>query len=102
MKIFFFFFSFKNILKKGIDEGGLTLEWINLTLREILDPNKGLFVTSSNGVTLQPSRTSFLVPNHLLYFKYVGRLIAKSLVSKLNVEIDFTRSFLKHILSKNQ
>jgi len=67
----------------------------------VLDPQKGLFTTSANKVSLQPSNFSYLVPNHLVHFRMAGRLIAKSIVEKLEVDIDFTRSFLKHILRRN-
>ena len=72
-----------------------------LALTDILDPAKGLFKLSSNNVALQPSPHSFLVPNHLTHFRYAGRLIAKGLIEKLDFEVDFTKSFLKHIL-RNQ
>ena len=32
----------------GIDAGGLSREWIVIVLKEALDPQNGLFVTSSN------------------------------------------------------
>lgn len=81
-------------------KGGLTREWIVLALKDILDPQKGLFKLSSNGVTIQPHPHSFLVPNHLTHFRYAGRLIAKGLIDKLDLEVDFNKSFLKHILRK--
>ncbi|KAL4429870.1 hypothetical protein ABPG74_022893 [Tetrahymena malaccensis] len=86
--------------ESGIDQGGLSREWIVLALNDILDPQKGLFKLSSNGVTMQPNPHSFLVPNHLTHFRFAGRLIAKGLIEKLDFEVDFTKSFLKHILHK--
>ncbi len=35
-----------------------------------------------------------------MYFKYVGRIVALSLLRKIEVEVDFTRSMLKHLLRK--
>lgn len=49
---------------------------------------------------MQPNPDSFLIPNHLTHFRYAGRLIAKGLIDKLDFEVDFTKSFLKHILRK--
>lgn len=83
-----------------MDFGGLTKEWINLVIKDILDPAKGLFKTSSNKVTLMPNPKSYLVPSHLDHFELVGKLIAKGLIEGLDIEVDFTRSFLKHILRK--
>lgn len=36
----------------GIDAGGPTLEWINLVMKEVFDPNYGLFKISANGITI--------------------------------------------------
>ncbi len=49
---------------------------------------------------MQPSPHASLVPNYLTHFRYAGRLIAKGLIEKLDFEVDFTKSFLKHILRK--
>lgn len=73
---------------------------MNLAIKDIIDPRKGLFKLSANGVTLQPHPLSSLVPNYLLHFKYIGRLIARGLISRINLEVDFTRSLLKQILQK--
>lgn len=50
---------------------------------------------------MQPNPSSCLIPNYLHYFRMIGRFIAKALISQLDVEIDLTKSFLKHILRKN-
>lgn len=34
--------------EEGIDAGGLSLEWISLVVKEVLDPSFGLFKLSSN------------------------------------------------------
>ena len=39
-------------------------------------------------------------PNHLDYFKFVGRVIAKAIYDNKHLECYFTRSFYKHILAK--
>ncbi|KRX01040.1 HECT-domain-containing protein [Pseudocohnilembus persalinus] len=87
--------------EEGIDGGGLTREWLTLTLRQIFNPDFGLFTLSSNQVTLRPSPLSYVIPSHLKYFEYAGRLVAKGLMEQIEVEVDFTVSFLKHILKKN-
>ena len=40
-------------------------------------------------------------PNHLDYFKFVGRVIAKAIYDNKHLECYFTRSFYKHILAKS-
>lgn len=49
----------------GIDYGGVTREWVTMLIKEITDPRLGLFELNANELALQPSRMSYLVPNHL-------------------------------------
>ncbi|NXI25598.1 HUWE1 ligase, partial [Sterrhoptilus dennistouni] len=46
--------------------------------------------------TINPS--SHCNPNHLSYFKFVGRIVAKAVYDNRLLECYFTRSFYKHIL----
>ncbi|KAL4487295.1 hypothetical protein ABPG73_005805 [Tetrahymena malaccensis] len=86
--------------ESGVDAGGLSREFYTIVLKDFLDPYKGFFYPSSNGITTQPSPYSNIIPDHLLHFKYAGRLIAKSILDNFVCEIDLTRSFLKQILGK--
>ena len=43
---------------------------------------------------------SHINSNHLCYFKFVGRVIAKAIYDKKLLECYLTRSFYKHILAK--
>lgn len=82
--------------KDDLDEGnGPILDWINFTIKDLMDIDKGLFSYSANGVTVQPSINSCLVPNYLMNFEYAGRLIAKGLVDKINMNVDLTKGLLK-------
>lgn len=85
----------------GIDAGGLSREFFSLILKDLIDPNKGFFTPSANGITMQPSPFSSIIPDHLLHFKYAGRILAKSILSNYSCEIDFTRSFLKQLLGND-
>ena len=85
-----------HLIYQGLDEGnGPILDWINFTIKDLMDINKGLFSYSANGVTVQPSINSCLVPNYLMNFEYAGRLIAKGLVDKINMNVDLTKGLLK-------
>lgn len=55
---------------------------------------------SSNSVTIRPNPLSNIIPSYLSHFEYTGRLVAKGLFEKLDIDIDLSRSFLKHILCK--
>lgn len=63
----------------GIDYGGVTREWLGLLVKEILDPRLGLFELNVNGLAFQPSRFSYLVPNHLEMFHKFGILVGKAM-----------------------
>jgi len=61
--------------------GGLKREWITLLGSEIFNSDRGLFTLSSNQLMIQPSPFSFIVPNHLILFKFIGNLIGKVIIS---------------------
>jgi len=82
----------------GIDYGGITREWAAQVIKQITNPNLGLFQLSANELCLQPSKLSYLVPNHLDIFYRIGIFIGKALKEGWLMEINFTKSFLKHIL----
>lgn len=63
-----------------------------------MNPNLGLFALSVNGLSFQPSATSYLLPNHLFHFHKLGILVGKALKENWLLEINFTKSFLKHLL----
>ncbi|KAL4482579.1 hypothetical protein ABPG72_005822 [Tetrahymena utriculariae] len=83
----------------GIDYGGLTREWLALLSKEVFNPDYGLFQLSANKRSIQPSPLSMLIPDHLNHFLFLGRLVGKSLVENWHFDINFCRSFLKHMLS---
>ena len=69
--------------------------------REIFNPMYALFTTSpGDRVTYMINSASHCNSNHLCYFKFVGRVIAKAIYDNKLLECYFTRSFYKHILGK--
>jgi len=85
--------------------------------KEIFNPDNGLFKLSADGTSFQPNPQSYINPDHLSYFEFVGRVIGMSVyvVSSVSLntyytilgmaiyhgeilEVGFTRSFYKHIL----
>ena len=69
-------------------------------MKEVFDPEKGLFKASENKIGFQPNPLSFVIPDHLTHFRMLGRLIAKAIIENWNIEVYFVKSFLKHILRK--
>lgn len=87
--------------EEGQDAGGLLREWYTIISREIFNPNYALFTTSpGDRVTYMINSASHCNSNHLQYFKFVGRVIAKAVYDNKLLECYFTRSFYKHILGK--
>lgn len=87
--------------EEGQDAGGLLREWFVIMSREMFNPNYALFTTSpGDRVTYQPNASSNCNSNHLSYFKFVGRIVAKAIYDNKLLDCFFTRSFYKHILDK--
>ena len=63
--------------EEGIDYGGLAREWFFLLSHEMLNPMYCLFeYAESNNYALQINPASGVNPEHLTYFRFVGRVIA--------------------------
>ncbi|XP_044765781.1 E3 ubiquitin-protein ligase HUWE1 isoform X3 [Coccinella septempunctata] len=85
--------------EEGQDAGGLLREWYVVISRDIFNPMYALFTVSpGDRVTYMINSASHYNPNHLCYYKFVGRVIAKAIFDNKLLECYFTRSFYKHIL----
>lgn len=85
--------------EEGQDAGGLLREWYMIISRDIFNPMYALFTTSpGDRVTYTINTLSHYNPNHLCYYKFVGKVIAKAIYDNKLLECYFTRSFYKHIL----
>ncbi|XP_042202600.1 LOW QUALITY PROTEIN: E3 ubiquitin-protein ligase HUWE1-like, partial [Callorhinchus milii] len=88
--------------EEGQDAGGLLREWYMIISREMFNPMYALFRTSpGDRVTYTINPCSHCNPNHLSYFKFVGRIVAKAVYDNRLLDCYFTRSFYKHILGKS-
>lgn len=64
--------------EEGQDAGGLLREWYQVISRDIFNPMYALFTTSSGDrVTYTINTLSHYNPNHLCYYKFVGKLIGE-------------------------
>lgn len=81
-----------------MDYGGVTQEWATLLTRELLDPRLGLFQLNVNKFAFQPSKFSPLIPNHLDKFRRFGIFVGKAMKEGWQLDLNFTKSFLKHML----
>jgi len=85
--------------ERGTDAGGLTREWFLEISKAMLNPNYSLFEPTQNGNTFQPSSLN-LENNWRDLFKFIGRVIGKSIISQNKLDAYFTRSFYKHMLGQ--
>ena len=83
--------------EEGLDAGGVTREWFSEVAKEIFNPMYALFRPAGD-LTFQPNPQSHINPDHLQYFKFVGRVIGKAICDGHLMDAHFTRSFYKHIL----
>ncbi|KAJ3321382.1 hypothetical protein HDV06_004367 [Boothiomyces sp. JEL0866] len=86
--------------EEGVDAGGVTREWFSALALQMFNPDYALFRPSAaDKVTYQPNRTSGINPDHLFYFKFVGRIIGKAIYDGRLLDAYFTRSFYKCIIN---
>eukprot|EP00923_Selenidium_pygospionis_P036194 GHVN01063509.1.p1 GENE.GHVN01063509.1~~GHVN01063509.1.p1 ORF type:complete len:2691 (+),score=181.71 GHVN01063509.1:353-8425(+) len=87
--------------EEGFDEGGLTRDWFLVLSHKMLDCNYALFDrVVSERETYQPNNLSWINPDHLQYFRFIGRIVAKAIYEGNILDCHFTRAFYKHILGK--
>ena len=84
--------------EEGQDAGGLLREWYLIMSREIFNPNYALFMISpGDRVTYTINPSSHCNSNHLSYFKFVGRFLAKVCWTLWVVSQSFSINSIKKI-----
>ncbi|EDR13792.1 uncharacterized protein LACBIDRAFT_309180 [Laccaria bicolor S238N-H82] len=86
----------------GLDYGGVSREWFFLLSHEIFNPSYGLFEYSTHdNYTLQINPASGINPDHLSYFKFIGRCLGLAIFHRRFLDAYFVPSFYKMILGKH-
>lgn len=88
--------TFRN--EDGVDAGGLSREFFGILAKEMFNPNYALFTSTEDGSTFQPNQNSSINPDHLSYFRFVGRIVGKAVSDGYLLDAHFTRSLYKHML----
>ncbi|KAG7664643.1 TOM1 [[Candida] subhashii] len=89
--------------EQGIDAGGVTREWYQVLSRQMFNPDYALFTpVVSDKTTFHPNRTSYINPEHLSFFKFIGRIIGKAIFDNCYLDCHFSRAVYKRILSRPQ
>ncbi|RKF57434.1 putative e3 ubiquitin-protein ligase [Golovinomyces cichoracearum] len=88
--------------EEGIDAGGVTREWFQVLSRQMFDPGYALFIpVSSDRTTFHPNQLSSVNEEHLMFFKFIGRIIGKALYEGRVLDCHFSRAVYKRILRKS-
>uniref|UniRef100_A0A674PEM6 E3 ubiquitin-protein ligase n=1 Tax=Takifugu rubripes TaxID=31033 RepID=A0A674PEM6_TAKRU len=87
--------------EEGLDYGGIAREWFFLLSHEVLNPMYCLFeYAGKNNYCLQINPASSINPDHLTYFRFIGRFIAMALYHGKFIDTGFTLPFYKQMLDK--
>lgn len=87
--------------EEGLDYGGVAREWFFTVSHEVLNPMYCLFeYANKNNYSLQINPASYVNPDHLHYFKFIGRFIAMALYHGKFIYSGFTMPFYKRMLNK--
>ncbi|KAG6844702.1 hypothetical protein H0H87_004578 [Tephrocybe sp. NHM501043] len=87
--------------EEGVDAGGVTREWFQILARQMFDPNNALFQPcAADKLTYQPNKNSWVNPEHLTFFKFVGRVIGKAIYDGRLLDAYFARSLYRQLLGK--
>ncbi|KAF2829732.1 hypothetical protein CC86DRAFT_174135 [Ophiobolus disseminans] len=87
--------------EEGVDAGGVTREWFQVISRQMFNGDYALFVpVASDRTTFHPNRLSSINPEHLMFFKFIGRIIGKALYEGRVLDCHFSRAVYKQIMGK--
>ena len=88
--------------EEGIDAGGVSREWFAAMARQMFNPNYALFnPVASDRTTFHPNALSAINHEHLMFFKFVGRIIGKALYENRVLDCHFSRAVYRRILGKS-
>lgn len=87
--------------EEGVDAGGVTREWFHVLARGMFNPNYALFIpVASDRTTFHPSRLSGINSEHLMFFRFIGRIIGKALYEGRVLDCHFSRAVYKNLLGR--
>ena len=87
--------------EEGVDAGGVTREWFQVLARQMFNADYALFnPVASDRTTFHPNSLSWVNPEHLNFFKFIGRMIGKALYENRVLDCHFSRAVYKKILGQ--
>eukprot|EP00656_Telonema_subtile_P038245 TRINITY_DN4292_c0_g2_i2.p1 TRINITY_DN4292_c0_g2~~TRINITY_DN4292_c0_g2_i2.p1 ORF type:complete len:430 (+),score=106.55 TRINITY_DN4292_c0_g2_i2:888-2177(+) len=93
-------FQFAGETNTGDDAGGITKEWFEIMTKEVFNEGIGLFkFTEAHNLAYQINEYSDCnQPQHLVWFKFTGRMMAKALLEGLPLKAHLAPTLYKHML----
>jgi E3 ubiquitin-protein ligase HUWE1 len=85
----------------GIDASGLTRDFYTELSRAMFNPDYSLFNLTSNGVSYYANSQSYVNPDHLNFFKFIGRMVGKAIFDGQLLECYFARSLYKMMIGED-
>lgn len=85
--------------ERGLDLGGPLRDWFTNISLEIFNPNFALFSCYGQDKKYQPNKQSFVNEDHLAFFDFAGKIVARALIERVPINVNFTTSFWKQILN---
>ncbi|OHT04984.1 hypothetical protein TRFO_27360 [Tritrichomonas foetus] len=79
--------------ENGVDLGGLRKDWYTSLIRALFNPEYALFTKER-----APNPSSNVNPEHLLYFFFTGKMIARAILDNVNVDCHLPTVLCKEIL----
>lgn len=87
--------------EEGVDAGGVTREWYTVIAQSIFNPGYCLFEPcAADQLTYQPSRQSWVNPEHIGFFRFIGKIIGKAIYDGRLLDAYFSRAFYKQMLGR--
>ena len=90
--------------EQGIDQGGLTKEYFQLIMKELFDPNYGMFILNATTQCFWFNRDCFLLADRatmLSNYEMVGKLVGIAIYNNTILELRFPRVIFKKLLQRN-
>jgi hypothetical protein len=89
------------------DIGGVYREWYYCLFKEIFNTNNNFFTLITTNTYTNVNTSTYYIPTsnpslniteHLLYYKFIGKIIGKALFDKITMGINLNRIILKHLM----
>lgn len=84
----------------GVDGGGIFKDFLENITRSAFDVQFGLFKEASGHLLYPNPASAIILPNHLEFFEFVGKILGKAMLEGILVDIPFATFFLSKLRNK--